>query len=267
MRFSKKQSGSRSRSTRLSCERLEDRSVPSGNGIDVVSHDPNDWPMYNHDATGSRHNQAEHRLSSATVGDLGVRWSFPTDGPIAGTPAVVNDRIYAADATGVVYALDRDGGLLWRRKLNVGPTFSQNPRDLPSWERAIDEGRLPVWRGMNMDDDDLVRADVIQQLMCLGEIDVAQTERRHMMDFREYFAHSWPQLELLERDGLVSRAVHAEVPPRVEYALTPLGRTLLEPVDGLVRWVDVHGPAVLRNRAAAPPLPWRAARSGPRTPS
>jgi DNA-binding HxlR family transcriptional regulator len=71
----------------------------------------------------------------------------------------------------------------------------------------------------------------------------------------------------LERDGLVSRAVHAEVPPRVEYALTPLGRTLLEPVDGLVRWVDVHGPAVLRNRAAAPPLPWRAARSGPRTPS
>jgi len=103
---------------------------------------------------------------------------------------------------------------------HVGPTFSQNPRDLPSWERAIDEGRLPVWRGMNMDDDDLVRADVIQQLMCLGEIDVAQTERRHMMDFREYFAHSWPQLELLERDGLVelsSRAIRA----------TPRGRLLL----------------------------------------
>jgi DNA-binding HxlR family transcriptional regulator len=57
----------------------------------------------------------------------------------------------------------------------------------------------------------------------------------------------------LERDGLVSRAVHAEVPPRVEYALTPLGRTLLEPIDGLARWVDVHGPAVLRNRAAAGP--------------
>ncbi|GAA0898110.1 winged helix-turn-helix transcriptional regulator [Virgisporangium aurantiacum] len=54
----------------------------------------------------------------------------------------------------------------------------------------------------------------------------------------------------LEHDGLVSREVHAEVPPRVEYALTPLGRTLLDPVDGLIRWVDEHGRTVLRNRAA-----------------
>lgn len=56
----------------------------------------------------------------------------------------------------------------------------------------------------------------------------------------------------LERDGLVSRTVHAEVPPRVEYALTPLGRTMLEPVDGLVRWVEEHGRTVLRNRAVEP---------------
>lgn len=52
----------------------------------------------------------------------------------------------------------------------------------------------------------------------------------------------------LERDGLVSREVHAEVPPRVQYALTPLGRTLLDPVDGLVRWVEEHGRTVLRHR-------------------
>ena len=52
----------------------------------------------------------------------------------------------------------------------------------------------------------------------------------------------------LEHDGLVSREVHAEVPPRVEYELTPLGRTLLDPVDGLIRWVDEHGRTVLANR-------------------
>lgn len=53
----------------------------------------------------------------------------------------------------------------------------------------------------------------------------------------------------LEHDGLVSRAVHAEVPPRVEYSLTPLGRTLLDPIEGLIRWVDEHGHTVLANRA------------------
>jgi outer membrane protein assembly factor BamB len=37
---------------------------------------------------------------------------------------VVNDHIYAADATGVVYALDRDGHLLWQKALAVGPTIT-----------------------------------------------------------------------------------------------------------------------------------------------
>ncbi|HXU73043.1 MAG TPA: helix-turn-helix domain-containing protein [Polyangia bacterium] len=45
-------------------------------------------------------------------------------------------------------------------------------------------------------------------------------------------------LRSLERDGLVTRTVHPTVPPSVEYALTPLGRTLLEPVTALVAWAD-----------------------------
>jgi DNA-binding HxlR family transcriptional regulator len=53
----------------------------------------------------------------------------------------------------------------------------------------------------------------------------------------------------LEHDGLVSRRVYAEVPPRVEYTLTALGRTLLGPIDSLTRWVDEHGRTVLKNRA------------------
>jgi len=40
----------------------------------------------------------------------------------------------------------------------------------------------------------------------------------------------------LERDGLVTRTVYPTLPPSVEYALTPLGRTLLEPVDALSKW-------------------------------
>lgn len=44
------------------------------------------------------------------------------------------------------------------------------------------------------------------------------------------------QLRELERDGVVERTIHAEVPPRVEYALTPLGRELLPSLRALDRW-------------------------------
>ncbi len=115
----------RRHSVRLALEALEDRTVPSTFGVDVVSGDPKDWPMYNHDPMGTRHNTAETVLGPATVGNLAVKWSFPTAGPIAGTPAVVNDHVFVADATGVVYALDRDGHSLWQTALDVGPTFGQ----------------------------------------------------------------------------------------------------------------------------------------------
>lgn len=44
----------------------------------------------------------------------------------------------------------------------------------------------------------------------------------------------------LERDGLVQRTVYAEVPPRVEYALTELGRTLCGPLSALAQWAELH---------------------------
>jgi DNA-binding HxlR family transcriptional regulator len=47
-------------------------------------------------------------------------------------------------------------------------------------------------------------------------------------------------LRRLERDGLVRRTVHAVVPPRVDYDLTPLGATLLEAVEPLVAWTRAH---------------------------
>ena len=47
-------------------------------------------------------------------------------------------------------------------------------------------------------------------------------------------------LRSLERDGLVQRTVHPVVPPKVEYSLTKLGRTLIEPLQGLCRWSEKH---------------------------
>ena len=51
-------------------------------------------------------------------------------------------------------------------------------------------------------------------------------------------------LRALERDGLVGRRVHAEVPPRVEYALTPLGATMAPPLKALGTWSLKHGEQV-----------------------
>jgi DNA-binding HxlR family transcriptional regulator len=53
----------------------------------------------------------------------------------------------------------------------------------------------------------------------------------------------------LERDGLVERTIYPEVPPRVEYTLTKLGRTLRELVRGLVKWSGAHLTEVDASRA------------------
>src|SRR5688500_15608695 len=65
----------------LQLEVLEDRLVPSG-----FAYDPHDWPMYNRDPAGTRYNSAESLLSPESVGRLEVKWSLPTEGPVAGTP-------------------------------------------------------------------------------------------------------------------------------------------------------------------------------------
>ncbi len=87
---------------------------------------------------------------------------------------------------------------------HVGDSFSQNARDLPGWEAAIDNGRLAVARGRHLDFDDMLRADVIQQLMCLGRIDVAAVEARYALDFRSYFSDAYARLTPLSDDGLVT---------------------------------------------------------------
>jgi DNA-binding HxlR family transcriptional regulator len=75
----------------------------------------------------------------------------------------------------------------------------------------------------------------------------------------------------LERDGLVTRTVFLTVPPRVDYALTPLGRDLLQPVSALGAWAIRNQPKIARAReqfdgqckaAGKPPLRRGAEQSG-----
>jgi DNA-binding HxlR family transcriptional regulator len=55
-------------------------------------------------------------------------------------------------------------------------------------------------------------------------------------------------LRALERDGILERKVYAEVPPRVEYWLTPLGEKLQEPIRLLKEWAETNIPEVLEAR-------------------
>ena len=60
-------------------------------------------------------------------------------------------------------------------------------------------------------------------------------------------------LRRLEQDGLVSRTVHPTIPPRVDYALTPIGLSFMEPLDSLVAWAEANGPRIRAIRAAVRP--------------
>jgi DNA-binding HxlR family transcriptional regulator len=55
-------------------------------------------------------------------------------------------------------------------------------------------------------------------------------------------------LRRLERDGIVTRTAFPEIPPRVEYALTPLGRSLEQPIRAISDWAEENMPTVTRAR-------------------
>ncbi|MDX2108122.1 MAG: helix-turn-helix domain-containing protein [Candidatus Melainabacteria bacterium] len=59
------------------------------------------------------------------------------------------------------------------------------------------------------------------------------------------------QLRQLEEDGLVSRKIYAEVPPRVEYSLTPLGESLTPVLEQLEQWAKEHSDELLNARVRA----------------
>ncbi len=64
-------------------------------------------------------------------------------------------------------------------------------------------------------------------------------------------------LRRLEQDGLVRRTVHPTVPPRVDYALTPLGQSLMQPIETLIGWANANHASVRAARQSyePPPMP------------
>jgi oxygen-independent coproporphyrinogen-3 oxidase len=86
----------------------------------------------------------------------------------------------------------------------VGPTFSQNVKTLDEYYDLLNQGRLPVVRGMALSRDDLVRRTVIMALMCQGSVLFESVELAHLVDFKKYFAAEMESLATMQEQGLLT---------------------------------------------------------------
>ena len=86
----------------------------------------------------------------------------------------------------------------------VGPTFHQNVKTLDEYYDLLNQGRLPVARGLALTRDDLVRRSVIMALMCQGSVLFESIEVSHLIDFKSYFATELEQMRAMQSEGLVT---------------------------------------------------------------
>src|SRR5690606_28701873 len=82
--------------------------------------------------------------------------------------------------------------------------FAQNHKDIAAYNLAVDSGVLPVARGIDLAPDDLIRAKVIEELICHFQLDFAAIERRFAIPFQDYFAAELAELAAMASDGLVA---------------------------------------------------------------
>lgn len=102
----------------------------------------------------------------------------------------------------------------------VGEVYAQNEKHEIPYLNAIDQGRLPIQRGLVTDADDRLRRAVIGQIMCFGRLDYADFQALHGVDFTDYFADALARLRGPEQDGLVQLSEAA-------LTVTPSGAMLL----------------------------------------
>jgi oxygen-independent coproporphyrinogen-3 oxidase len=116
----------------------------------------------------------------------------------------------------------------------IGNMFAQNSVSTIEYEEIIESGELPIVKGLLIDDDDLIRAAVIQDLMCYDSLSFDDFGARHGIDFREYFASEIQKLDVLEKDDLI-------VLSDAGIEITPRGRLLLRNIAMTFdRYIDLE---------------------------
>ncbi len=125
----------------------------------------------------------------------------------------------------------------------VSATYSQNEKTLDAYYEKLDEGKLPIARGLKLGTDDLLRRLIIQLLMCNFELSIRAIEQAWPVKFSSYFATEVQKLLAFEQDGLV------EVDDEW-LTVTPKGRLLVRNIcmvfDHYLGSKPVEGPQPLR---------------------
>ena len=117
-------------------------------------------------------------------------------------------------------------------------TYAQNYKRLKEYYQAIDQGILPVSKGFKLSRDDVLRRDVIMQIMSNFYLDKSQIESKYHLDFDTYFAEELMRMSPLIADGLVQSNYDSIV-------VTNLGRLLVRNIAFLF---DTHTAAQQQQR-------------------
>ncbi|MDH5444576.1 MAG: oxygen-independent coproporphyrinogen III oxidase [Gammaproteobacteria bacterium] len=86
----------------------------------------------------------------------------------------------------------------------IGNSYSQNVKTMEEYENCIDSGHLPMFRGIGLSDDDVLRRHVITQLICHFTLDIKKLEADFGLIFNDYFSTELKDITQLQEDGLVS---------------------------------------------------------------
>jgi len=92
-----------------------------------------------------------------------------------------------------------------------GNVYSQNYKTEKEYFEALNEGIFPIMKGYTMNEDDIIRKEVIMKIMCDFELDFARIENKFNINFEEYFAYGLSNFDELISDGLVEikdRKIH-----------------------------------------------------------
>ena len=86
---------------------------------------------------------------------------------------------------------------------SFGKYYVQSIKSLPEYYKSIDEGEFPILRGFKLNDDDILRREVIINIICNGLVSFSKIEKKYNIKFQDYFKNELNSLHNFEEDGLL----------------------------------------------------------------